>query len=152
MNSRQSNHFLSWKILTGVCKSNLQRKCFCNSNSNAECWCKGQIQNKTENSKKKRTNMQLFTPNQGLQKEVQTDHHFNKISEHYGHTATLYLRLTDTGIQISIFRVCAMLVVICMIVGHSFQFNFFHFHCFCYGCVGGSCCRCSCCCQACKEV
>lgn len=38
MNSKQSNHFLSWKILTGVCKSSLWRKeCFCNSN-NTE-WC-----------------------------------------------------------------------------------------------------------------
>lgn len=26
MNSKQSNHFLSWKILTGVCKSSLWRK------------------------------------------------------------------------------------------------------------------------------
>lgn len=85
MNSKQSNHFLSRKILTGLCKSNLQRKeCFCNSNRNAESWYKGQIQNKTKNSKKKRTNMQLLTPNQGFQKEVQKDHHFNKISDHYG--------------------------------------------------------------------
>lgn len=36
--------------------------------------------------------MQLFTPNQGLQK----DHHFNKISEHYQHIIMLCLRLTDT--------------------------------------------------------
>lgn len=47
MNSKQSNHFLSWKILTGVCKSSLQSKeCFCNSN-NTERWCKGQVQNIT---------------------------------------------------------------------------------------------------------
>lgn len=153
MNSKQSNHFLSWKILTGVCKSSLRRKeCFCNSNNNTERWCKGQIQNKTKNIKKRKTNMQLFTPNQGLQKEVQKDHHFNKISQCYGHIIMLCLKLTNTWIQISIFRVCSMLVIICMIVGHSFQFDFFHFHCFCYGSIGGSCCCCSCCCQTCKEV
>lgn len=45
---------------------------------------------------KRKTNTQPFTPNQGLQKEIQKDHYFNKILEHYGHTTMLYLRLTHT--------------------------------------------------------